>query len=134
MPTDDRDVLDALKFELHFLQQGGYGRLPRFAWRAPLIFEDSPICLNYDAREDRAPCRECLLMRFVPPEQQSAKVPCRHIPLDSAGQSLHSLYDSGTQLEIEEALEGWLKETINRLEQERFAAKGREAAANAAAH
>jgi len=121
MRKDDRDLLEILKFELLFLQKGGYGRLRSqgVSWRAPLIFEDSPICINYGNREDRAPCSECLLMQFVPAERQSEKIPCQHVPLDAAGQTLDTLYAYGTQLEIEEALETWLKTTIHRLEQER---------------
>jgi hypothetical protein len=121
MRKDDRDLLEVLKFELLFLRKGGYGRLRSqgASWRAPLIFEDSPICMNYEAREDRVPCSECLLMQFVPAERQSEKIPCRHVPLDAAGQTLNALYAYGTQLEIEEALETWLKSTIHRLEQER---------------
>ena len=121
MRKDDRDLLEILKFELLFLQKGGYGRLRSrgASWRAPLIFEDSPICMNCDAREDCAPCSECLLMQFVPAERQSEKIPCRYVPLDAAGQTLDTLYAYGTQLEIEQALETWLKTTIHRLEQER---------------
>jgi hypothetical protein len=121
MRKDDRDLLEVLKFELLFLRQGGYGRLwsQGAFWRAPLIFEDSRICMNYSAREDRAPCSECLLMQFVPAERQSEKIPCRHVPLDAAGQTLNMLYAYRTQMETEEALETWLKTTIHRLEQER---------------
>jgi len=119
MSKDDRDLLEVLKFELRFLQKGGYGRLPRVPWRAPLVFEDSPTCLNYNAREDRAPCSDCLLMQFVPEDRRSAKVPCRQIVFNAAGQTLESLYDWGTQLEIEEAVESWLKNAIQRLEKER---------------
>jgi hypothetical protein len=42
MAKDGRKLLDVLKFELEFLEQGGYGRLPRESWRARFIFEDSP--------------------------------------------------------------------------------------------
>jgi nitrate/nitrite-specific signal transduction histidine kinase len=58
-------------------------------------------------------------MRFVPAERQNEKIPCRHVPLDAAGQTLNTLYAYGTQLEIEEASESWLKTTIHRLEQVR---------------
>ncbi len=133
MPKDDRDLLEVLKFELLFLQKGGYGHLTRTPWRAPLIFEDSPICMNYDARAHREPCSDCLLMQFVPPERQSEKIPCRHVPLDAAGQTLETLYSCGTQLEIEEALETWLKTSIQRLEKERAQASRAEKSANAAA-
>ncbi len=51
MPKDDRNLLDVLKFELEFLEQGGYGRLPREAWRARFIFEDSPTCMNFNSKD-----------------------------------------------------------------------------------
>jgi hypothetical protein len=121
MRQDDRDLLEDLKFELRFLQKGGYGHLPRAPWRAPFIFQDSPICINYGAREGLAACSDCLLMQFVPAERQSERIPCQHIPLDATGRTLNTLYAYGTgaQLEIEEVLETWLKTTIRRLEQER---------------
>jgi hypothetical protein len=65
MPRDDRNLLDVLKFEREFLEQGGYGRLPRESWRARFVFEDSPTCMNFNSK-DREPCSECLLMQFVP--------------------------------------------------------------------
>ncbi len=123
MPRDPRDTLDALKFELRFLEEGGYGRSPHAPRRPPLVFEDSPTCLNFNTRGDRAPCDECLLMQFVPGNQRSAEIPCRHIPLDASGRTLASLYESGTQQEIEEALANWLRAAIHRLEKERSAAK-----------
>jgi hypothetical protein len=57
-------------------------------------------------------------MQFVPAGRRSEKIPCRHVPLDAAGRTLDTLYAYGTQLEIDEALETWLKSTIHRLEQE----------------
>jgi len=41
MQKDERDLLEVLKFELTFLEQGGYGRSPRTPWRPQYIFEDS---------------------------------------------------------------------------------------------
>ena len=33
MQKDERDLLDVLKFELDFLEKGGYGRSPRKPWK-----------------------------------------------------------------------------------------------------
>ena len=121
MPKDDRSVLDVLKFELEFLEQGGYGRLPREAWRARFVFEDSPTCMNFNSK-DREPCSECLLMQFVPEDARKEQTPCIHIPLSSHGETLDHLYRTGTQQEIEEALGIWLRKTISRLEGETHAA------------
>ncbi|MBZ5699496.1 MAG: hypothetical protein LAN18_13225 [Acidobacteriia bacterium] len=119
MPRDQRDILDVLKFELDFLKKGGYGRSPREPWRAQLIFEDSPTCMNYDRKQVPRPCSECVLMQFVPPERRAEKVPCRHIPLTQAGETLTDLYLGGTQQEIEDAMADWLRNTIAQLETQR---------------
>ena len=75
MQKDERDLLDVLKFELNFLEKGGYGRSTREPWRPVLIFEDSPTCMNYDCKNDPAPCSDCVLMQLVPPELHFGKIP-----------------------------------------------------------
>ena len=119
---DHRDLLEMLKFELRFLEDGGYGQSPHAASRASLIFEDSLTCMNFNSR-DRTPCSTCLLMKFVPPGRASEQIPCRHIPLNKDGETLASLYASdATQMEIEEVLGNWLRATIDGLERKRAAA------------
>jgi hypothetical protein len=116
MPQDDRNTVEVLKAELNYVKKGGYGRSPREPWRAQLVFEDSPTCMNFDSKENRAPCAECLLMQFVPDDKRGEKVPCRHIPLTSYGDTLLHLYRGGTEQEIEEALTIWLEKEIAKLE------------------
>src|SRR5579872_3734305 len=103
MAKDGRDLLEVLKFELDFLEQGGYGRLPRESWRARFVFEDSPTCMNFNSK-DHEPCSECLLIQFVPENARKEQTPCIHIPLSSSGETLDSLYRMGTQQDIEGAL------------------------------
>jgi len=116
MPNDNRNTVDVLRAELNFVKKGGYGRSPREPWRVQLALEDSPTCMNYDTKEDRTPCSECLLMQFVPAEKHGEKVPCRHIPMTSDGGTLLDLYRGGTEQEIEEALTVWLEKEIAKLE------------------
>lgn len=116
MPQDDRNTLEVLKAELNYVKKGGYGRSPREPWRAQLVFEDSPTCMNYDTKQDRTPCADCLLMQFVPEGKQGEKVPCRHIHLTSSGDTLLEMYRWGTEQEIEEALKFWLEKEIAKLE------------------
>jgi hypothetical protein len=56
MLTDDRDVLDVLKFELDFIEKGGYGRSVRTPWLATSIFQDSLTCLNFGDPNRSHPC------------------------------------------------------------------------------
>jgi hypothetical protein len=113
MSPERKEVLRVLKRELEFLEQGGY-RTP-IAWRPPLIFEDSPTCL----RNPGFSCSEsnCPILRFVPPEYRSKAAACRYIPLNDAGETVDSLYKTGTQEELEAALHKWLMAMIQELEQ-----------------
>jgi len=123
MQKDERDLLEVLKFELQFLEDGGYGRSPRTPWRPQYIFEDSLTCMNYDSKENPGPCSDCVLMHLVPLGHRSEKIPCRHIPFNVSGETLDSLYRYSDQNEIEETVGDWLRATIQRLEEERAAAR-----------
>jgi len=116
---DDRDVLDVLKFELKFLEDGGYGRSPRTPWRASYVFEDSLSCPNFCDPAKPHPCDECLLIQFVPKALREQEVPCRFIPLTEEGETVDHLYRAGTQVELEAALASWLRKQIGRIERER---------------
>ena len=119
MAQDKRDILEVLQFELNFLEDGGYGRSPRAPWRAPAIFEDSPICPNFSDPARPHPCESCLLEQFVPEEQREQSIPCRFIALTKEGQTVDDLYHTGSQIEMEEALRTWLREQIERIKRER---------------
>ena len=119
MAQDDRDILDILKFELSFLEDGGYGRSPHAPWRAPAIFEDSPICPNFCDPARPHPCESCLLEQFVPEGQKREIIPCRFIPLTPEGATVEDLYRMGSQTEMEEALAKWLRAQIARIERQR---------------
>ena len=123
MQKDERDLLEVLKFELQFLEDGVYGRSPSAPWRPQYIFEDSLTCMNYDSKENPGPCSDCVLMQLVPPERRSEKIPCRHIPFNISGETLDSLYRYSNQQETEDTVGDWLRATIRRLEEERAAAR-----------
>jgi len=124
MSDEKGDILEALKFELAFLEQGGYGRSVRTPQTPTRSFQDSLTCLNFGEPTMSHPCNECFLADFVPKNAQSEDVPCHHIPLNPAGETVDMLRDR--QLELEEALRNWLRATIRRLERERSAAAKQE--------
>jgi len=121
MPIDNRDALEILKAELDFVKKGGYAPSPGDPWQTKLALEDSPTCMKHGQKEDQSSCAECLLMQFVPAGKRGEKVPCRHIPMTSHGDTLMHLYRGGTEEEIEGALSNWLQETIAKLEHEKSA-------------
>jgi hypothetical protein len=118
MPEDNRDVLEVLKSELSFLENGWYKSSPRTQRRPPFIFEDSPTCLNYGSKQRLLPCSECVLMAFVPQDCRGDRIPCRHISLNVEGYTIDTYYRLGTQEELEVDVADWLRKTIRRLEEE----------------
>ena len=118
MSEDKRDRLEVLKFELSFLEQGGYGRSVRTPWKPTAIFQDSPSCLNFNTVDRPHPCAECLLTDFVPKDAQGEDVPCHHIPLNARGETVHTMERQRTQLEMEEELKKWLRAAIAKIEAE----------------
>ena len=119
MTQDDRDILEVLKFELSFLEDGGYGRSPHAPWHAPAIFEDSPLCPNFCDPARPQPCESCLMEEFVPENRRAESIPCRFIQLTKEGQTVDDFYRTGSQIEMEEALAKWLHAQIARIEAER---------------
>jgi hypothetical protein len=118
MANNGRDILEVLKFELSFLEDGGYGRSPHTPWRPPSIFEDSPTCPNFSDPARPHACDTCLLIDFVPQDRRADEVPCRFIEI-SNGQTIEDFYRTGTQGEMEEAFAKWLRAQIKKIEQER---------------
>ncbi len=120
MSDDKRDILEALKFELAFLEQGGYGRSVHTPKTPTRSFQDSLTCLNFDEPTRPHACSECFLTDFVHKNAQGEDVPCHHIPLNPDGETVDMLREH--QVKLEEALGNWLRATIRRLERERSAA------------
>jgi hypothetical protein len=119
MTDDKRDVLEVLKFELAFLEQGGYGRSVKTPWKPTSIFQDSLSCINFNDPERPHPCAECLLNEMVPNHAQSENIPCHHIPLNKQGETVDTMERQCNQQEMEEAVKSWLRTAIARIETER---------------
>ena len=114
MSNEDRQLMEKLKFELVFIEDGGYGRSVRTPHQPTSPFQDSLTCLNFGDPTRTHPCGECILMRYVPESRKTENVPCHHIPLDSESRTVAALDAS----EAEEALKLWLHQEIDRLSEE----------------
>jgi len=88
MSEDKRDVLEVLRYELNFLEQGGYGNWDSTPWGPASIFQDSLTCPNHGDPTRPHACRECVLYDFVSEEYQTEDVPCHHIPLNKQGDTI----------------------------------------------
>jgi hypothetical protein len=87
-----KDRLQILRNELQFLDGGGYRSA--ILWRSPRIFEDSPTCPKDPW--SACPHADCVLLEYVPKQCGRETVPCRHIPLNESGETLATLYNTGT--------------------------------------
>lgn len=108
------DLLQILRYELNFLEQGGYhsekGGSPT---KAP--FTTSLTCLNFGNLSHPHACRECPLFCFVPESMRTEDNPCHHIPLED-GHTIKSLLDQGDEKYLRAALANWLRAEIDKLE------------------
>ena len=119
MVKDDRDILELLREELAFIEQGGYGRSVRTPWLPKSTFQDSLTCINYADETREHPCSECHLIDFVDGEHKADNVPCHFIPLNEAGETIEDLEAQDNQAHLETTLKRWMRAKIEEIEQAR---------------
>jgi hypothetical protein len=119
MAKDERDILEILQEELDFIEKGGYGRSVRTPWLSKSIFQDSLSCLNYGYPYRAHPCSECHLLDFVAPEDRTQSVPCHHICLDKAGDTIEDLDTEGNEAKMQKLVREWLRTQIAWIEAKR---------------
>ena len=123
MSKDERDILELLKTELDFIEQGGYGRSVRTPWKDTSPFRDSLTCVNYALPEKAHPCSECHLIDFVPADKRGEELPCHAIPLNAAGETVESLELQNNQAKLEITLKEWMRAKIKEIKSARQAEK-----------
>jgi hypothetical protein len=120
MSQDLREVLQTLRYELNYLEQGGFDR------DRALLGTESPFlgtfaCINFGDPLRAHACRECLLHQFVPEDKQTEEFPCHYIRLDDSGETIAELIEKNDPRRLVIALEQWLRTMIARLEAEQDA-------------
>ena len=116
MAKDDRDLLELLREELSFIEQGGYGRSVRTPWKPTSAFQDSLTCINYGDQNRAHPCNECHLLDFVAEGDRGEEIPCHHIILNSEGKTVIELENADNQHQFEQELKVWLRNKIEEIE------------------
>jgi hypothetical protein len=119
MTKDDRDMVELLKEEVAFVEQGGYGRSVRTPWLAKSVFQDSLTCINYADPHRTHSCNECQLIDFVDGEHRSDDVPCHNFALNDAGETIEDLEAQGNQAKLEANLKQWMNSQIKQIEDRR---------------
>ncbi len=133
MVKDDRDILELLKEELAFIEQGGYGRSVRTPWLPKSFFQDSLACINYADPDHTHPCSECLLTDFTAEGHRSESVPCHFIALNEEGETIADLEAQDNQSKLEATVKRWMRAKIKEIE-ERRANSDKAATGTQAAH
>lgn len=118
MEDKKQALLDALELELKIVERGGYEPSVREPRKELSVLRDSASCLNYSLNVREHPCSECWLIDFVPGTKRAESIPCHHIPLNGCGDTFASLGNRGSDPEVQEALKGWLRSTIQQLQGE----------------
>ncbi len=116
MAVDRRELLEILRYELNFLEQGGYEHQAE-GDGLPSPFRTGHSCINFGDPVRRHACRECTLYELVPEQGRTADVPCHEIEVGE-GETIHSLLEKGDREQLVKLLEHWLRTTIARLEAE----------------
>jgi hypothetical protein len=58
-------------------------------------------------------------MQFVPAERRGEGVPCHHIPLNEAGETVDLLEQAGGRERVDDAVKNWLRRRIAQIREER---------------
>jgi nucleotide-binding universal stress UspA family protein len=116
--SSNHSILAALKAELEFLDNGGYGQPFRSDWRPTLLFRDSPVCPDFFRHSSHAGCSECFLTNFARDHENdvSRPYPCHDIILNDAGDTIAKLQRNATQPELDRAYRAWLCAVIEKIE------------------
>jgi hypothetical protein len=59
------------------------------------------------------------LIDFVVPEHLIEAIPCHHIPLNEAGETIEDLELEGNQAKLEKKIKEWLRARIKEIEEKR---------------
>lgn len=112
MSEDVRDVLEVLRYQLNFLEQGGLETLGPGA--SPLL--DTTTCLNFGLPLRSHACHECLLYDFVPQAARLNDIPCHSIPVNAQGETIAALMRLGDPRRLRDELSNWIRIKIRELE------------------
>jgi hypothetical protein len=115
MTQDLRETLQVLRFELNYIEQGGFNR-DRALLGTESPFKGTFACINFGDPLQAHACRECTLYPFVPENKRNEEFPCHHIRLNDSGETIAHLIEGNNPDRMANVLEQWLRATIAKLE------------------
>ena len=125
--TSKSNLIRLLEAELDLIESGGYESPAGHPETKRPLFDASisMACINHwEVPGHEADCHDaCVLLQAVPEDRRGEKLPCHHIPLNAAGETVKSLEATAGRDRAQEEVKGWLRATIVRLKQESSAAE-----------
>lgn len=117
MATDKAELIRLLETELDMIESGAYAPHSGEPNKTQPAFFHTPICINHWVVPDHEKeCHDdCVLLKAVPEPHKSEALPCHHIPLNEAGDTVETLERKGNEAQLEETVKAWLRATIQRL-------------------
>jgi hypothetical protein len=120
--TSRSDLIRLLEAELDLIEGGGYEPPAGHPEQERPIFDHSVsmACINHwEVPGHEADCHDnCVLMQAVPEDRRGEKLPCHHIPLNAAGETVSSIEATGGKERAQEEVKRWLRHTIQRLREQ----------------
>jgi hypothetical protein len=120
--TSKSDLIRLLEAELDLIEGGGYAPAAGHPERERPLFDGSVsmACINHwDVPGHEADCHDnCVLLAAVPEDRRRERLPCHHIPLNDAGETVSSLEATAGKEQAQEEVKRWLRQEIARLKQE----------------
>lgn len=116
MAIHKREIIETLRYELNFLEQGGYDHNVT-GEGLPSPFRTGYTCPNFGDPLRRHACHECSLYEFIPESARTDQVPCHGIELEP-GTTIGKVLATGDRKRLVELLEHWLRQMIEKLEKE----------------
>src|SRR5512142_3395831 len=104
--TSRDDLIRLLEAELDCIEGGGYGSPAGQPGQENPIFFHGPSCINHwivPGHPDE--CHDdCILLAAVPEGHRNDALPCHHIPLNAAGETVALLRQRGDRDRLEAAV------------------------------
>jgi hypothetical protein len=120
--TSKSNLIRLLEAELDLIENGGYESPAGHPDVKRPLFDRSVsmACINHwEVPGHEADCHEdCVLLDAVPNGKRGEKMPCHHIPLNAAGETVDSLEATAGRERAQEEVKRWLRQEIARLKQE----------------
>ena len=120
MAESKEELIRLLEAELNFIEGGGYGQSAGKPNEEKPMFKGSLACINHwFVPGHESECHDdCVLLPWVPSGARNSDLPCHHIPLNPACDTVRSLEDRADREHLEEQVKKWLRKTIEELKKD----------------